>query len=233
MLTSLNVVRMAAVDCDCSRRSATRWRRRDIGTRCSGRDPAATGTETTGGATGAGALATGAAAVWPASARASMAVMTSPFVTRPPRPVPSTLEGWTPWSAIILRAAGITVTLAPGVAAACGAGAGGATGLVWTGAAAVFAAVASESITAITSLDVTVEPSGFTSSTSTPSPGAGSSSTTLSVSTSIRFSSRFTASPGFLCQFTSVASATDSGNWGTFTSIRIGMIPELCRPSRC
>ena len=39
MLTSLNVVRMALVDCDCSSRSATRARRRLIGTRCSGRSP--------------------------------------------------------------------------------------------------------------------------------------------------------------------------------------------------
>ena len=37
MLTSLKVVRIAAVDCDCTSRSATRARRRDIGTRCSGR----------------------------------------------------------------------------------------------------------------------------------------------------------------------------------------------------
>src|SRR5262249_24606761 len=50
------------------------------------------------------------------------------------------------------------------------------------------------------------------------SPGAGSSSTTLSVSTSIRFSSRLTASPCFLCQLTSVASVTDSGSCGTLTS---------------
>ncbi len=39
MFTSLNVVRMALVDCDCSRRSATRARRRVMGTRCSGRSP--------------------------------------------------------------------------------------------------------------------------------------------------------------------------------------------------
>ncbi len=39
MFTSLNVVRMALVDCDCSRRSAIRARRRLIGTRCSGRSP--------------------------------------------------------------------------------------------------------------------------------------------------------------------------------------------------
>ena len=43
MLTSLNVVRIAAVDCDCTRRSATRWRSRDIGTRCSGRAPSVAG----------------------------------------------------------------------------------------------------------------------------------------------------------------------------------------------
>ena len=52
-----------------------------------------------------------------------------------------------------------------------------------------------------------------------PTRGAGSSSTTLSVSMSIRFSSRLTASPAFLCQLTSVASATDSGSCGTLTSI--------------
>ena len=46
------------------------------------------------------------------------------------------------------------------------------------------------------------------------------SSTTLSVSMSIRFSSRLTASPSFLCQVTSVASETDSDSCGTLTSIR-------------
>jgi hypothetical protein len=39
MFTSLKVVRMALVDCDCSRRSAIRARRRLIGTRSSGRSP--------------------------------------------------------------------------------------------------------------------------------------------------------------------------------------------------
>jgi hypothetical protein len=39
MFTSLKVVRMALVDWDCTRRSAMRARRRDIGTRCSGRSP--------------------------------------------------------------------------------------------------------------------------------------------------------------------------------------------------
>ena len=55
--------------------------------------------------------------------------------------------------------------------------------------------------------------------TSTPSAGAGSSSTTLSVSMSIRFSSRLTVSPSFLCQASSVASATDSESCGTLTSM--------------
>src|SRR5690606_26193573 len=59
-----------------------------------------------------------------------------------------------------------------------------------------------------------------------PSVGAGTSRTTLSVSRSTRFSSRRTASPAFLCQLTSVASATDSGSCGTFTSML------TCRP-RC
>jgi len=80
-------------------------------------------------------------------------------------------------------------------------------------------AAASVSITAITSPLVTLSPSFFTIFTSTPSVGAGSSSTTLSVSRSTRFSSRTTASPGFLCHETSVASATDSGSCGTRTSI--------------
>src|SRR5690349_9014724 len=55
--------------------------------------------------------------------------------------------------------------------------------------------------------------------TSTPSAGAGSSSTTLSVSMSIRFSSRLTASPCFLCHERRVASATDSESCGTLTSM--------------
>ena len=134
-----------------------------------------------------------------------------------------------PCSAIILRAAGSAVTLATGAADAF---AGSGFGSVALGAAAAVAApLASVSMTAITSLDVTVAPSGFTSSTSTPSPGAGSSSTTLSVSTSIRFSSRATDSPAFLCQLTSVASDTDSGSCGTFTSMRMAGLNER-RPSR-
>src|SRR6476661_5323586 len=147
---------------------------------------------------------------------------------RPPRPVPVTADAAMPSSAMIFRAAGSAVAPSErgGVAPPAPAGAGLAAlaaGALATAAAALVdaAALPSVSITAITSFEVTVDPSGRVISVSTPSPGAGSSSTTLSVSTSIRFSSRLTASPGFLCQLTSVASATDSGNCGTLTSILI------------
>jgi hypothetical protein len=62
-------------------------------------------------------------------------------------------------------------------------------------------------------------PSALISCTITPALGAGSSRTTLSVSMSIMFSSRETASPTFLCHDSRVASATDSDSWGTLTSI--------------
>src|SRR5690349_16826056 len=73
-------------------------------------------------------------------------------------------------------------------------------------------------MTAMTSPLVTLSPCFLTILASTPSDGAGSSRTTLSVSTSIRFSSRFTASPAFLRQETRVASETDSDSCGTLTS---------------
>src|SRR3546814_15753548 len=92
MLASLNVVRIALSDWDCNRRSATRARRRLMGTRCSGRPSS----ESVGGATGAAALA----ADWPSALRAS------PLVMRPPRPLPSTDAGSMPLSARILLAAG-------------------------------------------------------------------------------------------------------------------------------
>src|SRR5437867_2646295 len=98
MFTSLNVVRMAAVDCDCTRRSAMRWRRRDMATRCSWRAPGATGgrREAEGAGADAGGFVAGALA----------APTTSAFVTRPSRPVPATLAVSTPFSAAILAAAG-------------------------------------------------------------------------------------------------------------------------------
>src|SRR6185437_12245619 len=111
MLTSLKVVRMAAVDCDCTRRSATRWRSRDIGTRCSVRDPDGIWIEGAGrgGAFAAGACvpveATGEIVV-PTEAGAAGAARTSALVTRPSRPVPGTAAVSTPFSAAIFAAAG-------------------------------------------------------------------------------------------------------------------------------
>src|SRR6267154_3842415 len=131
---------------------------------------------------------------------------------------------------MILRAAGKAAeTLV--AATAAGAAAGDAAIAVATGAAACASAgaaatLAPVSITAMISCALTVEPSGRRISVITPESGAGNSSTTLSVSTSIRFSSRLTGSPAFLCQLTSVASTIDSGRTGTFTSM------SMLRPVR-
>src|SRR5258706_12054830 len=118
-----------------------------------------------------------------------------------------------PFSAAIFWAEGITV------------GAEGA-GFAFTSLTSSFfettpEAFPSVSILAMTSPATTVPLSPLRMLTSTPSAGAGSSSTTLSVSMSMRFSSRLTASPCFLCQARSVASATDSESCGTFTSMSI------------
>src|SRR6266545_1065535 len=238
MFTSLNVVRIAAVDCDCTSRSATRCRSRDIGTRCSGRAPQAAGSLIAGAwnGAGAGARAAGASAVAGAAAgtalspaRAAPTARTSPLVTRPPRPVPATSPGLRFCSAISLRAAGNAPAAACGVAVTAGAEAAScaAAGAV-TAASPGAAPFASVSMTAMTSCALTVAPSDLRISVTIPEPGAGNSSTTLSVSTSTRFSSRLTASPAFLCQLTSVASVIDSGRTGTLTSMSI----SLPRPRR-
>ena len=116
--------------------------------------------------------------------------------------------------------------VAPGLATAMGDAGVGAAAAGTTDAVPCFAAAgapaaeafASESILAMTSPETTVPPSDFTISVITPADGAGTSSTTLSVSISIRISSITTASPGFFFHCNKVASATDSDNWGTFTS---------------
>ena len=139
--------------------------------------------------------------------------------------MPLTLAALTPCSAIIFAAEGIAIDVPAGGGALAGAGVGAAAcGLI---AGPLAPAVAAVSMRAMTSPDTTVPPSPLRISTSTPSAAAGNSSTTLSVSTSIRFSSRVTASPTFLCHDSKVASATDSDNCGTATSmIAIGM--NLC-----
>src|SRR5690606_3839676 len=212
MLTSLKVVRMAFSVWDWIRRSATRAGRRLMGTRCSGRPSRLTGTGAAGAADAAGAC---------------VAFRASPLVTRPPRPVPSTVAGSMPFSDRILPAAGeATEDLAAGLAASAagtGAGAGAA-----AGAGAGAAALASVSMRARTSPEVTVLPSPLTISESTPETGAGTSSTTLSVSTSIRISSACTASPGCFFQLSRVASDTDSESCGTRTSVMAMMILPFC-----
>src|SRR5882762_6269494 len=220
MLTSLNVVRMAAVDCDCTSRSATRWRSRDIGTRCSARPASidrSTGARTSGSAAFAGVgAAAGCVGGGGALAGACCAASTSPLVMRPSRPVPATWAGLIPASARSFAAAGI----ATGPAAAT---AGAAAGLLGAaapaaGAGAATLALPSVSMVAMVSPDTTVLPSGLTICASTPAEGAGTSSTTLSVSISISTSSRATGSPGFFFHCSNVASATDSDSCGTLTS---------------
>src|SRR5579862_3015103 len=120
-----------------------------------------------------------------------------------------------PFSAAIFCAEGMTAG-----------DAGAAAGFAFSSFTSSFFETTSEdfpsvSMVAITSPATTVLLSPFLTLTSTPSAGAGNSSTTLSVSMSIRFSSRFTASPCFLCQASSVASETDSESCGTLTSISI------------
>ena len=115
-------------------------------------------------------------------------------------------------------------------AAVAGAGAGAAAAGAAAGAGA--AAAAPSSMIAMTCSLFTVSPTSWRISFSTPSTGAGTSSTTLSVSRSTRFSSRFTASPAFLCQAAMVASETDSGRTGTLSSMdmRKGLLSECAHP---
>src|SRR5512146_896330 len=196
MFTSLKVVRIAAFCCDCSRRSAMRWRMRVIGTRCSGRSPAGT---TTGAMAGA-----------PDGAGCCTAPSTSSLVTRPWRPLPCRLAASTSCACASLRADGETAAGWAGALTRSGAGA--------ATVAATGRATAAVSIWAMTSPLVTFVPSALMIFARTPLSTAGSSSTTLSVSMSIRFSPSATASPTFLCQVSSVASETDSESCGTLTS---------------
>src|SRR3954468_10654205 len=203
MLTSLNVVRMAAVDWDSTSLCATRWRRRDIGTRCSGRSPRTRSTFT--GAGGNGGLTAGL----------RNTVATSSLVTRPPLPLPVICDVSRLLSAAIFFAAGMTAGCAAAAGSSLEAAGAAAAGVRATTSAGAFA---SGSIVAMNSLLVTVPPSPLITLLSTPDAGAGNSSTTLSVSMSIRFSSRLTNSPAFLCHDSNVASATDSESAGIFTS---------------
>ena len=227
MLTSLKVVRMALLDCDCSKRSATRARRRVMGTRCSGRWPKS-------GAAGAltcGKVLVGTPvgmdAAWTA-ARGAGAASTSPLVTRPSLPVPTTEPAAMPLSAISLAAAGMaTPAMEPALATGTGALEAAAAGAAAAGAAAV--PTPAESMRAISCSATTVPPSATSISVSMPADGAGTSSTTLSVSISIRISSAATMSPAFFFHCSMVASATDSESWGTLTSTIAMVFLSVCR----
>ena len=221
MLTSLKVVRMALVVCDCSSRSATRARRRDIGTRCSGRSPrfGATGAATAGNGLAAAVGAGAARGLGAALVGAASAPSTSPLVTRPSLPVPGTEPGASSLSAISLAAAGIATSALLPAGGRCrgGAAAGAAAAADAQRAAAgglAFGVDARDHLLA----ERTRAAVGLHQLASTPSAGAGTSSTTLSVSISIRISSIADASPGFFFHCSSVASATDSDSCGTLTS---------------
>ena len=228
ILTSLKVVRMALLDCDCSKRSATRARRRVMGTRCSGRWPKS-------GAAGAftcGKVLVGTPVgidtAWAAASGAG-AANTSPLVTRPSLPVPTTEPTAMPLSAMSLAAAGMAT---PAMEPALGAGAAAA-GEAAAGAAAGAGPAAmptpAGSMRAISCSAITVAPSATRISASMPADGAGTSSTTLSVSISIRISSAATMSPAFFFHCSMVASATDSESWGTLTSTIAMVFLSVCR----
>src|SRR5688572_15966349 len=167
---------------------------------------------------------------------------------RPSRPEPSIAVGSRSCSSTSLRTAGpilfadadersagaaaLTVTDAAGCAAGFGGGAA-AFGAAEAAGAALAAGAAAAAVAATGPGSriasnwplFTTAPSAATICLMMPSTGAGTSSTTLSVSRSTRFSSRRTESPGFLCQATSVASATDSGSCGTLTSMLTNVLP--------
>jgi hypothetical protein len=214
MFTSLKVVRMALVDCDCTRRSATRARRRDIGTRCSGRSATMASALTTLGCGRAGRAARVGAGDTAAGAAAGPGGTADVFLEDAAAATGALhVGGGMPFSAMILRAAGMAVAAAaperrPGAAAALAAAwRGGCAGLgLGIDLGDDFAG--GDGLAVL--LDDLDDHAGI---------GAGSSSTTLSVSMSIRFWSRATASPSLTCQADSVASATDSDSWGTLTSM--------------
>src|SRR6185312_750421 len=145
---------------------------------------------------------------------------TSDLVSRPSRPLAGMAAASRRFSSMSRRTEGLSFSLPASVPVALSSSAAG-TSLAATAeaAAGAAAACAPSSISARSCPGVTTVPFGTLTSRNTPLAGAGTSSTTLSVSRSARFSSRLTASPGFLCQATSVASVMDSGNCGTLISV--------------
>ena len=220
MLTSLNVVSIAVEFFASSRRSATRLRRRVIGTRFSLRAPSA------GCAAGAasGALASAFAGAF------ARCFSTSSRVMRPPTPVPLMALASRLCSPNRRRIAGLRASLFCSDSDAC-----------WR-CAGVDAFSSDLALVSLPELlpsrrrpriwrDVTVVPSSSRTASRMPSADAGTSSTTLSVSISTSTSSRWTLSPGFLCQVATVASATDSGRSGTRISTLLIIYPLINRRS--
>ena len=191
---------MAAVFWASFRRRAMVWRRRVILTRSS--------------RSWTGRGADGAAATAGAAARASRAARASPLVTRPSLPDPATVLVSRPVSAAMRRTDGAT-----GAAAATAAGAAAGTGAATGAGARAEGLAAAPAVTRPSSAPGrTVSPSAATISVRTPSAGETTSRLTLSVSSSINISSRLTASPTFLVQRATVASATDSPRAGVMMS---------------
>src|SRR6266480_2554808 len=232
MSSSLKVVRMAAVCCAWTRRSAIRRRIGLSGTRSS---PSARAAD------GCGAAGT---SIRTGRALRSRYASTSSFVSRPPLPDAGTRVGSRSCSARRRRTAGLsgpTARAAEGVASAsagasCAAGAAGAgfgagsgaagggftagsggAGAGFAAAGAAARAPPSSSMRATSSPTTTFSPAGFTMR-STPARSAGSSMLALSVSSSSRTSSGLTASPSCFAQRTMTPSVTDSPSVGMRTS---------------
>src|SRR5881296_3981270 len=220
MSISLNVVRIAAVRCAWTRRSAIRRRIGLSGTRSSPSARAADGF----GAAGT-SIRTG-------RALRSRYASTSSLVSRPPLPEAGTRVGSRSCSARRRRTAGLSgptpraatgsASASAGARCAAGAagvgfGASGAAGAGFGAAGAAARAPPSSSMRATSSPTATFSPAAFTMR-STPARSAGSSMLALSVSSSSRMSSGLTASPSCFAQRTMTPSVTDSPSVGMRTS---------------
>src|SRR5213593_3770390 len=221
MSSSLKVVRMAAVCCAWTRRSAIRRRIGLSGTRSSPSARAADGF----GAAGT-SIRTG-------RALRSRYASTSSLVSRPPLPEAGTRVGSRSCSARRRRTAGLSGPTARAAADAASASAGarraagaagagfgagsGAAGAGFGAAGAAARAPPSSSMRATSSPTTTFSPAAFTMR-NTPARSAGSSMLALSVSSSSRTSSGFTASPSCFAQRTMTPSVTDSPSVGMRTS---------------
>src|SRR6266849_3023626 len=226
MSISLKVVRIAAVRCAWTRRSAIRRRMGLIGTRSS---------PSTRAADGCGAAGT---SMRTGRALRSRYASTSSLVSRPPLPDAGTRVGSRSCSARRRRTAGLSgptaramagvASASAGASRAAGAlgaalGASGSGGFGGSSGGAAFAGAAarapppSSSMRATSSPTSTFSPAALTMR-STPARSAGSSMLALSVSSSSSTSSGLTVSPSCFAQRTMTPSVTDSPSVGMRTS---------------